>query len=258
MVDINDNSSENYEQVLQENDNVFLEYLTNIKNQCATVTPDIEPTDFIKEFVISFLNLPNLNGLEDRSILIDDRLSDIDHKYLRLLCANLDSIFDTTFGITLHNNDIYVRYCLYQVLITKFSDYFLTYLNGLQKLDEDFAEDIENWNELSFEYFRKKIGDESPISIQLVKDYIHYICENGIIPEYFFEICLLESEGNIELSTLYLEFANNRIDFDDDFFILKLGKILSFDIIEDTISDKFIDIINNNQFIEATATISNE
>ena len=68
-------------------------------------------------------------------------------------------------------------------------------------------------------------------NLQLVKDYIHYICENGIIPEYFFEICLLESEGNIELSTLYLEFANNRIDFDDDFFILKLGKILSFDII---------------------------
>ena len=62
MVDINDNSSENYEQVLQENDNVFLEYLTNIKNQCATVTPDIEPTDFIKEFVTAELRLFNRFG----------------------------------------------------------------------------------------------------------------------------------------------------------------------------------------------------
>ena len=252
MIDIDDNSSENYEQVLQENDGVFTEYLTNIQNQCATVTPDIEPTDFIKEFVISFLNLPDLSGLEDRSILVDDRLSQLDHNYLRLFTANLDRIFDTTFGITLHDSDIYIHYCLYQMLVTKFADYFLTYLNGLQKLDEDYAEDIENWNELSFEYFRKKIGDESPISVQIVKDYIHYICESGIIPEYFFEICLLESEGNVELSTLFLESSNNRIDFDDTFFILKLSKILTFDIIEDTIADKFLDIMNSRPVVEVS------
>jgi hypothetical protein len=250
-----ENTSENPDQLQDENDGIFNEYLTNIYGQCATVTPELEPVDYIKEFIINFLNLPNLDNLEDRSILIDDRLTNIDRDYLRLLSMNLNKFFEQCFGVEFIDGDIYLYYCLYQILVTNFADYFSNYLQGLQKMDSDYEEDIPNWKELSFEYFRKKIGDESPISIQVVNEYIDYICEQGIIADYFFELCLLESEGNVALSALYIESANNRIDYDSNFFSIKISKLLSFDVIKNRITNTFINIINAAGNIDSTVTL---
>ena len=124
-------------------------------------------------------------------------------------------------------------------------DYFTQYVLGLQKIDEDFVEDIPNWNELSFKYYIEKINHiplNDNTKPQIVTDYLGYVLEYGLIAESYIDVALLESEGNVELSTLYIESANYRLTYDNSFFNLKLKKIFSSDI-EDVVISKLISIL---------------
>ena len=129
-------------------------------------------------------------------------------------------------------------------------------LLGRFLLYSHYEEDIPNWNELSFEYFKKKIGDESPISVQQIYEYIDYIGDVGIIPEFLFEISLLESEGNVMLTDLLVESTNDRIYYDKEFICLKLKKILSSDIIKSNIANKLFTIFEHP--VESTIVVEHE
>ena len=155
--------------------------------------------------------------------------------------------FDMNFGVRIvEGANSGMLYSIYKIFITHFSDFFLNYVCGLQKLGPEFEEDIPNWAELSFEHYNKIAGDKSPtISYALVKSYIDYIIEDGLFGEYYFEICQLESSGNNDLSDLVVASANYRIKYDNDFFALKLGKILTSNIICDAIIAKLVEIFSN-------------
>jgi hypothetical protein len=255
MIAINE-TSENEDQIIEENDKIVNEYIENIRKQFATVTPQLNQTDYISQFIIDFLNLPDTSGVEDKSIMIDDRLTDLDKDYLHMLILNLDKIINLNLGMSLTDGDIYLYYSIYQFFVTNIIDNMTNYFCGLQKLDIDYEEDIPNWNELSFEYFKKKIGDESPISVQQIYEYIDYIGDVGIIPDFLFEISLLESEGNVMLTDLLVESTNNRIYYDKEFVCLKLKKILSSDIIKSNIANKLFTIFEHP--VESTIVIEHE
>lgn len=243
MIDM-ENTSEDELQVLDQTDQLFNMYVDSITAQCGSINPSLMPDDIMARFYTDFLKQGDLRTLEDRSIIIDENLPRLDKDLLNIFKEKLITIYENTLGIYCPNVDIFHLYCLYQVFVIHFADYFITYLSGLQKLDSDFDEDIPNWNELSLENYRKKIGDESPISVNTIYDYIDYIVENGIYPDAFIDVCLYESSGNVALSELILESSSNNIQFDDNFFKLKISKILLSDIIKNYIANKLIMILN--------------
>jgi hypothetical protein len=250
MIDTQE-TSENEEQVMDENNTILTDYSQKIDAQCATVAPELMPNDYVKDFIINFLNLPDLTGLEDRSILIDERLDNNDKEYLALFTSNLSKSISRGIGIELSDGDIYLYYCIYKYFITNLSENFINYVLGLQKLNIEYEEDIPNWGELSFQYFIKKIEDESStFSIQTIYKYLDYIIDIGIVPDYLFEISLLGSEGNVDLNYLLVESTNDRVYYDQEFIIYKLSKILRFDIIKSNIANKMFDIFSKTNIVQ--------
>ena len=57
-------------------------------------------------------------------------------------------------------------------------------------------------------------------------EYIKYILELGVVPELYFQICLMEASGDVMLSYLFRETANNLLEADRTFFNLKIQKLL--------------------------------
>ncbi|MDE7099955.1 MAG: hypothetical protein K2N99_01880 [Malacoplasma sp.] len=223
------------DQIQSENSDVIAEYLDRISEQTSTINPDLMPIDYVEEFVTNFLEA-DINSVYDNSIYVNS-VSDAFNDYLHNFEYLLASLINSGFGVTLSDGDIRLYYYLYQIFVTKFADYFVYYVNGLQKLDSTFEEDIPNWNELSFDFFRKKTGDESPVSLSTISEYVDYVIET-LIPESYFEICLEESTGDVALTEVFIETANYRVQYDSEFFRIKLAKILSSDIIRDNIVNR--------------------
>lgn len=246
MIEMNDTEvSQGDQQVMDENEQIFNTYIQTLHDQCGSICQDIHPDDIMEKFYKEFLNQPDMSSVEDRSIIIDGKLTPYDRDSLQIFRDKMVKIYEQVLGVICTSDvDIYHIYCLYQVFVTQFADYFLTYLCGLQKLDADFEEEIPNWEELSFENYRKKIGDESPISINTINNYIDYIVECGIYPNVYFDVCLYESSGNVALSELILESSSNYIQFDDEFIRLKFSKLLLSDEIKNYIADKLFTLVN--------------
>lgn len=227
------------------NETQFINIIDNISQQCATINPGIDNTDYFQVFVKEYLRLPDHEDLEDCSIYVDERLTETDRGKINEFCIKMIDIFNSSFGINLPEGNIYQLYCIYKIFVLNIVDYFTIYILGLQKIDEDFVEDIPNWNELSFKYYVEKINtlnvnnDTKP---QIVDEYINYILEYGLVPEAYLDVILLESAGNVEVSALYIESSNYRLTYDNSFFNLKLKKIFSSDI-EDFITSKLINLL---------------
>lgn len=221
------------------------EYLQKIETQMGTIQPDIEPEDLVLKYINKELGITNEEKIHDLSILIEDGFTEIDKNLLSSFTEGLNIIFDKTFGINIYDNDIRLSWYTYSVLCVHFIDYFVDYVDGLQQVDIDYKDDIPNFEELSFKYFRKKYNnDNSEITLNMISEYLDYVAEYCIIPELYYDIAILGSPGNIILSCLYLESANTRISYDSDFFKLKIKKILSSSI-KDNIVTKLYDILSN-------------
>ena len=236
---------ESEDQSLDLNETQYQSIIDGLYQQCATINPGIDNTDYFQVFVKEYLRLPDHEDLEDCTIYVDEKLTEKDREKIHEFCTRVSNIYAETFGINLLEGNIYQLYCIYKIFVLNFSDYFATYVLGLQKIDEDFVEDIPNWNELSFKYYVEKIN-HTPVNdytkTQIVTDYLSYVLEYGLVGEAYIDVALLESAGNVDLSALYIESANYRLTYDNTFFNLKLKKILSSDI-EDVIISKLVTIL---------------
>lgn len=232
-------------QSLDLNETQYYSIIDGIRQQCGTINPGVDNTDFFQVFVKEYLRLPDHEDLEDCTIYVDERLTEKDREKIHEFCAEVSNIYSNSFGINLPDGNIYQLYCIYKIFILNLCDYFINYILGLQKIDEDFVEDIPNWNELSFKYYLEKINHtqlNDNTKPQIIYDYLGYVFEYGLIAESYIDVALLESEGNVELSTLYIESANYRLTYDSSFFNLKLKKVISSDI-EDLIVSRLISLI---------------
>ena len=207
------------------------EYLEKIEYQAATTQPDINPDDIVLQYIKNELGIDNEEKIHDHSILIDDSLTELDKNLLSSFKDGLNFIFNKAYGISIYDNDIRLSYYTYLVLTIKFIDYFVDYIDGLQQIDAKYQDDIPNFQEVSFKYFQGKHNNETD-KLELISNYIDYIIEYCIFPDLYYEIALLGSPGNEILSCLYLESSNGRIEYDSDFFKLKIGKIISSNIKE--------------------------
>lgn len=236
---------ESEDQSLDLNETQFQSIIDSLSQQCASINPGIDNTDYFQVFVKEYLMLPDHEDLEDCTIYVDEKLTEKDKEKIHEFCAKVSNIYSETFGINLPEGNIYQLYCIYKIFVLNIVDYFVTYVLGLQKIDEDFVEDIPNWNELSFKYYVEKIN-HTPVNEntkpQIVMDYLGYVLEYGLFAEAYIDVALLESAGNVDLSALYIESANYRLTYDSSFFNLKLKKIFSSDV-EDIVISKLITIL---------------
>jgi len=242
----------NTEQTDNLNMNMLGDILDLINQQTATVEPETNPIDNVAFFINKFLNLPDTQSLEDRSIYINPDLTDFDREYLSVFTTQLGYYLSRNLGIDFADGDIYLYYAVYKIFVTRFIDYFVYYLNGLQQLDYEFVDDIPNYQELHFETFRKK--NNGLALHQSVSEYIDFILEYGLCFGNWFEIILLESNGNVEASALYTEQVNYRLVLDDKFLEIKLNKIVSSLNIKNVIISRFIEV---NGFLSGTEVLDN-
>lgn len=237
--------STNEDQIYSQNQLLMTDYLEEIKLQAATISPKIEPDDVIDNFVRNYLHVTDNYNLDDNSIYVDPRLDNNTILDMVRFIEDINGIFDTTFGISLQEIDMQLIYSLYQVLIVQFKETLIYYLNGLQQLDSDFDEDLPDYEKVSLEYYKKNNpGIDNMNEYDLVDNYLDYVTQNHIYTELFFQLALLESPGNLWLGYLYNESANNRLNTDNEFFALKIDKILSSEI-RDHIINRFIDVSEN-------------
>ena len=215
---------------------VCTEYLQKIEIQTASTQPDFEPNDIVKEYIEKELGISDEEEIHNLTIMVDERLTEIDKNLLSSFTDGLKIIFNKSYGINIYDNDIRLSYYTYSVFMTHFIDYFLNYVDGLQQLDIDYKDDIPNFQEVSYKYFKEKYKSNAENSMSLISEYIDYIAEYCIFPEFYYELALLGSPGNEILSCLYLESTNGRIAYDADFFRLKFNKILSSNIKESIVS----------------------
>ena len=239
-------TSSSEEQITDESNQILREYLDQIDYQISTVNKKVIEEDYFKEAMINFFNQDSINNIYDRSILIDPSFTDYDKEALRVFQMKMGEFFDKGFGLSLSEGSLCLYYYLYDIFVLNFVLYFVIYLNGLQKLDQSFEEDIPNYKELSLKSFlaKKESPSEDAINIASIKEYIDYILSEGICADQFFEICELDSDGNIGLHELVVESSNLRINVDTDFFRLKLEKILSSEEIRSAVETKFIETIS--------------
>ena len=221
---------------------ICTEYLQKIEIQAATTQPDINADDIVLQYIQNELGINDEEEIHNLSIMINDKLTQIDKNLLLSFTEGLNITFNKTFGINLVDNDIRLSYYLYTVLVTHFVDYFVNYIDGLQKININYKDDIPNFQEVSFKYFKDKYKNDSESVQSIVSDYLDYVIEYCIFPEMYFELSLLGSPGNQVLSCLYIETANFRVTYDSDFFKLKISKILSSNIKEALIT-KLVDIL---------------
>lgn len=239
-----ENVSSSEEQLQDENKMILNDYFEYIMLQMATIEPDLHPLDYIEKFKVDYLQLSENYDLSDNKIYVNDSLSEQDHEDILKFVNQLTMYFENTFGILLKDTDMNLVNCLYKTMVVHFVDTFVYYINGLQKVDGDFINDLPEYDLVSFKYFKKINPDyENKDKYIQVRDYLDYVLDSHIYPDLFFQIALLESSGNVDLSPLYIESVNDRIVYDLEFFILKMNKLLSSINIKDSIMTKLIDTL---------------
>ena len=224
---------------------IYNDLLIGINKQLESTSVQVEPVNIFELFVCNIFGFDDASCIEDSSIFIDGRISQFDRFILSSFVTEVTNLFDSTFGINVTEPNISIIYSLYKSVCLNVTDIFTYYLCGLSKLDIGYKEEIPNYEELSYEYYVNKLyKDDSKDVYSKVRGYVDYIISNYIITNNYFEIALLESSGNIDLSNIFIEQSNFRITYDDPFFVKKVSKILSSEDVIDTVVDKFIDINN--------------
>lgn len=232
---INSEESTNQDQIDSERNMILNDYTSNIDSQTSKTRMDLNNENFIELFISNYLNYKDLSKLEDRDIYICPEFSDNDRDDLSLFETELENIFYKNFAIKFIDSDIYIYDIIYKTIFINISKTFTFFINGLQKIDESFEEDLPNWKELSYKYFLTNIYKaESKDKYDYIRSYINYIfeiCDLNL--DTLIEVSLLESKGNVDLSSIYIELANERIVCEDnEFFIKKIKDFIFSDIYE--------------------------
>lgn len=226
-------NSSNEDQIKCERSVELNDYIDNIDSQTSKLRMDLKNENYIELFIFNYLNYKDISRLEDRDIYVCPEFDDFDRNDLLTFETKLEDIFFKNFAIKFVDSDIYIYNCVYNALLINLMNTALYFINGLQKLDESFNETLPNWKELSYKYYIEKLyKDKLDNEYSKVSSYIQYIFENCEISlDNFIEIALLESTGNVELSAIYIESANQRIICEDeDFFARKIKSFLFSDI----------------------------
>ena len=68
------------DQSLDLNETQYQSIIDGLRQQCATVNPGIDNTDYFQMFVKEYLRLPDHEDLEDCTIYVDERLTEKDRE----------------------------------------------------------------------------------------------------------------------------------------------------------------------------------
>ena len=87
------------DQSLDLNETQYIGIIDNIRQQCETINPGIDNTDYFQIFVKEYLRLPDHEDLEDCTIYVDERLTETDRNKIHEFCAGVSNIYSSSFGI---------------------------------------------------------------------------------------------------------------------------------------------------------------
>lgn len=238
----NEELSSNFEQNLAIMLPQVKEYIDLIDDQTKKTEIDIDTDDYISRFTSEVLNITNDSELEDNSVYFDSNIDDVSKKCLNYFESELESIVENNLGVTFSEPTLFLLKCTYNVLYNRFISYFISYIRGLQQIDENYIDEIPSYNEISYKYFITNISTKKEEnSYQNISDYIQYVLTFDLPLSRFVAVALLDAEGDVDLSTLYVEIANFRISTDDEFISSKIKNIISSPICNDFITSKLID-----------------
>lgn len=240
----NENGSFSAEQAWSQAATAINEILEKVDSQCGSIHPSMANTDWVRAFMTDYLKL-DMNGLEDNSIYNDPGLVGQDRVSFDYFINRFGELMDMNFGISFEEPDIHLYYCVYQLFCLNFTEYFLCYINGLQKLTIEYEEDFPNWKELSYEYFITNLYDGGNSIYTKVRNYLDYIFDQGLNIEEYIEVSLLESEGNVLLSAMYIELSNFRVNYDFIFLKNKIIKFATSDEINTVIIDNMVEFFDS-------------
>ena len=233
------NGTYNYEQALSVSLTTVKEYIDKIDNQTKKYETELDTEDIFMRFMTDIIKVSDESEIEDSSIYINPKLDDITKDCLKYFEEELSDIIDNNLGIQFTEPYLYLFKSVYDVFSYKSIDYFIYFINGLQKIDNSFADIAPNYNEYTFDYFIEKNGKKESV-YQNIQDYIQYIMSLPLSFEFYISVALLEAEGDVALSTIYVEISNYRILTDDNFIFNKIKNVVLSPISNDYIVSKLI------------------
>lgn len=235
-----DNEGSNYEQEIAISIPVTRDYVDLIDNQSRTLEPEIDSENYFDKFLLDIANIKDISALEDNSIYFDSNLDDITMRCINFFQDELDSVFESDLGIRFQNANLFLLRAIYNVFVCKFVNYFIYFINGIQNMDESFVNDIPDYEVYKYKYFKEKMAKkESKYSD--ISDYIQYVLSLNLSFNDYISIALLEAEGDVDLSAIFIEDANYRIEADFNFLLNKIRKILLSPTISDYVISRVID-----------------
>lgn len=238
-------SSYNYEQALAVSLTTVREYLDKIDNQTKKYETDLDNEDIFTHFMTDIIKIDNESEIEDSYIYIDPKLDDITKDCLKYFEEELIDIIDDNIGIQFTEPHLFLLKSIYEIFCCKSIDYFIYFINGLQKIDSSFIDIAPNYEEYTYKYYISKFGKKES-EYQNIWDYIQYVLTLPLSFEFYISVALLEAEGDVALSTIYVEIANYRILTDDTFIFNKIKNIILSPICNDYVVSKLIDCIGQS------------
>ena len=204
------NGTYNYEQALSVSLTTVKEYIDKLDNQTKKYETELDTEDIFMRFMTDIIKVKDESEIEDSSIYINPKLDDITRDCLKYFEEELSDIIDNNLGIQFTEPYLYLFKSVYDVFSYKSIDYFIN-KNG--KKESEY---------------------------QNIQDYIQYIMSLPLSFEFYISVALLEAEGDVALSTIYVEISNYKILSDDNFIFNKIKNIVLSPISNDYIISKLI------------------
>lgn len=252
MIDI-ENSAGNFEQALSVSIPATKDYVDLIDNQAKSINPSIDPDDVFSRFMKDIIGIEDVSVLEDNSIYIDDTIDDLTKRCLYFFQDEIASVLDDDLGVHFQEPTLFLLKALYNVLVYKISDYFIYFINGLQKTNDAFSTDMPDFESYKYDYFLQKVSKKES-EYQNIQDYIQYILSFNFSFSNYISVALLESAGNVDLSAIFIEDANYRLSADDNFVFQKIKSIVLSPDINDYIVVRVLDMIGKTTPVTSDST----
>lgn len=235
-----ENEGSNYEQEIAISIPITRDYVDLIDNQSKSLEPDIDSENYFDKFLLDIAHVSDISSLEDNSIYFDSNLDDITMRCINFFQDELDSVFESNLGIRFQNANLFLLRAIYNVFVNKFVNYFIYFINGIQNMDDSFANDIPDYEVYKYKYFKEKIAKKESKYTD-ISDYLQYVLSLNLSFNDYISIALLESSGDVDLSAIFIEDANYRIEVDFGFLLSKIRKILFSPTINDYVISRVID-----------------
>lgn len=223
MIDVENGS--NYEQVMSISIPVAHEYVDLIDDQSKTIDPYLDVTNYFDKFLLEVCNVSDISQIEDNSIYIDTDIDDITRSCIDFFQDEIDSVFESNLGIRFQETNLFLLRAIYNIFVCNLSKYFIYFIHGLQNTDMSFSADMPDYETYKYKYFIEKYGKKES-EYENISAYIQYVLTLNLSFSDYISVALLESEGDVDLSAVFVEDANYRIDVDNLFLFNKLRNII--------------------------------